>query len=50
MSPIKARVEAAFNRLESKLGIDREGDGCQRSSSWELRGRVCGASRARRHV
>jgi hypothetical protein len=25
MSPIKARVEAAFNRLESKLGIDREG-------------------------
>ena len=25
MSPIKARVEAAFKRLESKLGIDREG-------------------------
>jgi hypothetical protein len=25
MSPITARVEAAFKRLESKLGIDREG-------------------------
>ena len=25
MSPIKARVEAAFKRLEGKLGIDREG-------------------------
>jgi|SRR5450755_1252409 len=25
MSPMKARVEAAFKRLESKLGIDREG-------------------------